>query len=88
MFFSLLKNFEINIRIFIWDLHLDSLREIIPWYFVHDRVNHSRYLCAYWLEMKMLQILHPGKDCITFINFYIIIDEHVQQFVNKTKCPL
>ena len=71
-----------------WDLHLDSLREIIPWYFAYDRVNHSRYLCAYWLEMKMLQISHPGKDCITLINFYIIIDEHVQQFVNKTKCPL
>lgn len=61
-----------------WDLHLDSLREMIPWYFAYDRINYSRYLCAYWLEMKALRISHPGKDYyITFVNFYVTTDKQV-----------
>ena len=31
-----------------WDLHLSSLRSMIPWFFSCERVNYSRYSSSYW----------------------------------------
>lgn len=42
-----------------WKLHLSTLRSMIPWFFVTDRVNYSRYGPCYWLEMSLLERTHP-----------------------------
>ena len=42
-----------------WDLHLSSIRSLLPWFFAYDRTNYSRYLPAYWLEMCELPVRHP-----------------------------
>ena len=43
-----------------WNLHLSSLRSMLPFFFAANRVNYSRYATAYWLEMITLDKTHPG----------------------------
>ena len=42
-----------------WSLHLSAVRNMLPWYFSYNRINYSRYLSAYYLEMCDLQTTHP-----------------------------
>lgn len=42
-----------------WNLHLASVRKMMPWYFAYDRQNYARYLPAYWVEMVNLPKSHP-----------------------------
>ena len=37
-----------------WKLHLASLREILPWFFVYDTVNYARYFSAYISEIDSI----------------------------------
>ena len=56
-----------NILLFIratrdgdWQLHLASVRALLPWMFAYDRTNYARYLPVYWIEMSQLLITtHP-----------------------------
>ena len=43
-----------------WQLHLSTVRLMMPWFFAYDRVNYARYLPAYWMEMVNLPITHPS----------------------------
>ena len=43
-----------------WNLHNQSVREMIPWIFAYDRQNYSRYLSLYWSEMQDLPNTHPN----------------------------
>ena len=42
-----------------WDLHLLSVRQMLPWRFAYDRTNYARYLTLYWCEMSVLPETHP-----------------------------
>uniref|UniRef100_UPI00358DF722 uncharacterized protein n=1 Tax=Myxine glutinosa TaxID=7769 RepID=UPI00358DF722 len=42
-----------------WDVHLASIRCMLPWKFAYDHINYSRYLPVYWLEMSDVQQTHP-----------------------------
>uniref|UniRef100_UPI00358FFA87 uncharacterized protein n=1 Tax=Myxine glutinosa TaxID=7769 RepID=UPI00358FFA87 len=42
-----------------WELHLASVRRMLPWVFAYDHLNYSRYLPVYWLEMSDLATTHP-----------------------------
>lgn len=44
-----------------WKLHLQAIRLMLPWFFVTDRTNYSRYLPCYLIEMKNLNETHPCK---------------------------
>ena len=44
-----------------WQLYLSILKSMIPWFFVTDRINYSRYASSYWLEMKCLDETNPCK---------------------------
>ena len=59
-----------------WDLHLSSLRSMIPWFFSCDRVNYARYSSCYWLEMMCLDKTHPCK-------FFVWIN-HIHRGVTRT----
>lgn len=42
-----------------FQLHVSSLRRMLPWFFAYDRTNYARYGTAYWLEMSSLPHTHP-----------------------------
>lgn len=42
-----------------WDLHLHSIRMMIPWCFAYDKVNYSRYLTPYFAQMTNLGDKNP-----------------------------
>ena len=42
-----------------WNLHLNAIRCMIPWYFAYDKVNYARYLSAYYAEMINLSEKKP-----------------------------
>ncbi|PIK39062.1 hypothetical protein BSL78_24089 [Apostichopus japonicus] len=42
-----------------WEVHLSTVRSMLPWFFACDRVHYSRYLPVYWLEMKNLLESRP-----------------------------
>lgn len=44
-----------------WDLHIETIYQMMPWYFAYDRQNYSRYMTAYLLEMTSLDETHPGS---------------------------
>ena len=41
-----------------WKLHLESIREMIPWCFAYDKLNYARYLPYYYAQMSRLAIDH------------------------------
>ncbi len=43
-----------------WNLHLQSIRAMIPWVFAYDRLNYARYLPYYYAAMTNLDDTHPG----------------------------
>ncbi len=45
-----------------WDLHLHSIRELIPWCFAYHRVNYARYLTPYFAQMTNLKDEHPEVE--------------------------
>ncbi|XP_072162941.1 LOW QUALITY PROTEIN: uncharacterized protein [Diadema setosum] len=42
-----------------WQLHLASVRALLPWMFAYDRTNYARYLPVYWMEMSQLPTTYP-----------------------------
>ena len=42
-----------------WMLHLECIRQMIPWCFAYDKVNYARYLPFYYAHMSRLPIDHP-----------------------------
>ena len=42
-----------------WELHVSSIRNIIPWCFAYGSINYARYLSSYLSEMSHLKEEHP-----------------------------
>ena len=38
----------------LWNLHLDALSEMLPYFFAYDRINYSRWASVYLADMKSL----------------------------------
>ena len=38
----------------IWNLHLDALSDMLPYFFAYDRINYSRWSSVYLADMKSL----------------------------------
>ena len=41
-----------------WELHVSTVRKMIPWCFAYDKVNYARYLSSYLSEMSDLAEEH------------------------------
>ena len=53
-----------------WELHLSAVRSMLPWFFVADRVNYTRYGSIYWLEMICINTTHPGtQNYIQYLDY-------------------
>ncbi len=78
-----------------WELHLSSVREMIPWCFSYDMVNYARYLSAYYVEMTNLptenpevnEYLHSGNFSVQLsgVNPFgkIPVDQTIEETINK-----
>ena len=55
-----------------WDLHLSSIRYMLPWMFACNQTNYSRYLPAYYLEMVDLPNTHPAVHQV-FLNGEFVV---------------
>ena len=42
-----------------WELHLNSIRSMIPWCFAYGKLNYAIYLPAYYAQMTNLPEEHP-----------------------------
>ena len=42
-----------------WLLHLDCVKELLPWFFAYDHTNYSRYLPVYLATMLALEDTNP-----------------------------
>ena len=42
-----------------WQLHLSSIRALVPWCFAYDKQNYARYLSVYFAQMSNLENDHP-----------------------------
>ena len=77
-----------------WSLHLECVRELLPWLFAYDRTNYCRYLSAYWCEMKCLPSTHPianaqmerGEFAVQRSGRYfsqVPVDQCLEQTINR-----
>ena len=56
---GLLFNFIHATRTSDWNLHLDVLTEMLPYYSAYDRIHYTRWLPIYLIEMTNLSKTHP-----------------------------
>lgn len=42
-----------------WPMHLNAIRDMLPWCFAYNRINYSRYLSLYYRDMMHLEEDHP-----------------------------
>ena len=79
-----------------WSLHLECIREMLPWYFAYDHLNYARYLPVYLLHMIQLPETHPeaqmmlengdfGVQRTTEHGFaQLPIDQTIEQTLNRS----
>ena len=91
----LLLQFIRSIREGNWKLHLDCIASMLPWMFAHDRTHYSRYLPAYWAEMKQLSVDQPNAHCDLMAGDFsvqrnqdtgfsrVAVDQSIEQTVNR-----
>ena len=56
---SLLLDFIRATREGNWQLHLNCIKDILPWYFAYGHINYARYLPVYLADMLALEDTHP-----------------------------
>ena len=42
-----------------WELHLECIKAVLPWFFAYDHTNYARYLPVYLVHMLELPDTHP-----------------------------
>ena len=44
----------------IWDLHLSSVAQMLPYFFAFDKINYSRWISVYLADMRLLPQTAPA----------------------------
>jgi len=57
---GLLLQFTRSTREANWNLHVECLLELLPWFCAYDRSNYARYLPVYILHILQLPTTHPA----------------------------
>ena len=55
-----------------WDLHLDCIRNMLPWMFACDNINYSRYLPVYLYDMLSLESAHPSVSNVFAAGDFVV----------------
>ena len=65
-YWSLTMELELTILVFLrslrqsdFELYVDSLQALIPWFFALDRTHYSRWLTVHLNDMKSLKSINP-----------------------------
>lgn len=79
-----------------WPLHLECIKQMIPWFFAYDHTNYARYLPVYLVHMMQLPETHPeahfmlsngdfGVQRTTSHGFsQVPVDQTIEQTVNRS----
>ena len=78
-----------------WELHLECIKAVLPWFFAYDHTNYARFLPAYLVHMLELPDTHPeaysmlsqgdfGVQCTTSHGFsQLPVDQTIEQTLNR-----
>ena len=61
---EVLMNFLQATREGDWALHLECIKEMLPWFFTYDHTNYARYLPVYLAHMILLPETHPEAHAL------------------------
>ena len=61
---EVLMNFLRATREGDWALHLECIKEMLPWFFAYDHTNYARYLPVYLAHMVLLPETHPEAHAL------------------------
>ena len=61
---EVLMNFVRATREGNWELHLECVKEMLPWFFAYDHTNYARYLPVYLTHMMLLPETHPEAHAL------------------------
>ena len=42
-----------------WNLYIETIRSVLPYFFAYDRQNYSRYLTTNYQDLLLLKVNHP-----------------------------
>lgn len=92
-FFDWINLFIYATRLGIWELHIESLKALVKYFFAYDKQRYARMLPHYLGEMEKLKVTDPdiyqefcnGNFCVkkTKIPFVSIGPDHAIEQVNK-----
>ena len=61
---EVLMNFLRATREGNWSLHLECIKEMLPWFFAYDHTNYTQYLPVYLAHMITLPETHPEAHAL------------------------
>ena len=78
-----------------WDLHLECIKEMLPWFFAYDHINYARYLPVYLIHMLALPETHPeahqmlaggdfGVQRTSHGFSQVPVDQTIEQTINRS----
>lgn len=77
-----------------WRLHLQSFRQMLPWFFAYDHPNYARYGAYYWVTMQQLPNTHPSAHAALLAGDFSVarsastfarvpVDQTIEQTLNR-----
>ena len=79
-----------------WEMHIESTKEMLPWFYAYDHINYARYLPIYSVNMMSLEESHPeahtmlangdfGVQRTTHQGFsQVPVDQTIEQTLNRS----
>lgn len=79
-----------------WEMHIESTKEMLPWFYAYDHINYARYLPIYLVDMMSLEESHPeahtmlangefGVQRTTHHGFsQVPVDQTIEQTLNRS----
>ena len=92
---EVLMNFMQATREGNWDLHLECIKEMLPWFFAYDHTNYARYIPVCLAQMMLLPETHPEAHALLLNGDFgvqrakspgfsqIPVDQTIEQTLNR-----
>ena len=61
---EVLMNFVRATREGNWNLHLECIKEMLPWFFAYDHTNYACYLPVYLAQIMLLPETYPEAHAL------------------------
>ena len=60
-------------------MHIESTKEMLPWFYTYDHINYARYLPIYLVDMMSLEESHPEAHTMHIQCFPMVTLESKEQ---------